>query len=395
MRWFGLLKILVLPCTCPSQPLFAYLLARMTPHPTLKPTFNYLVFAIILIAYSAGISCAGELKQPEKTTVSKPATAQGLLYATRLEAMQFADDLAARRDLDPAWVRDVMGQARNLPVVSRLMQPPAKAFVKNWRVYRSRFIDPIRIDAGVKFWRANQSTLERAEKEFGVPADIIVGIIGVETIYGRDTGSFRVIDSLATLAFDFPASHPRAQERGDYFKGELEQFLTMESRRNADPFEPRGSYAGAMGMPQFMPSSQAKHAVDFDGDGKIDLWNSPADVIGSVANYFKAYGWQSGMPTHYPVRFDAGRLDLDALMAPDILPTFGVASFTAKGAVLEGPALAHKGQLALIELLNGPDAPSYVAGTENFYVITRYNWSSYYAMAVIELGRETAARMRP
>ena len=161
----------------------------------------------------------------------------------------------------------------------------------------------------------------------------------METIYGRDTGSFRVMDALATLAFDFPASHPRAQERSDYFKGEIEQFLTLESRRNADPFEPRGSYAGAMGMPQFMPSSWAKYAVDFDGDGTVDLWNSPADVIGSVANYFKAYGWKSGMPTHYPVRFDASRLDMDALMAPDILPTFSVASFTAKGAVLEGPAL--------------------------------------------------------
>lgn len=326
---------------------------------------------------------------------ARAGQAQGPLYATRADAMQFADDLASRRSLDPEWVRQAIGQSRFNPTVARLMQPPARAFVKNWRVYRSRFIDPVRIQAGVNFWQANRSTLARAEKEYGVPPEIIVGIIGVETIYGRDTGSFRVMDSLATLAFDFPSSHPRAQERSDYFKGEIEQFLTMESRRNADPFEPRGSYAGAMGMPQFMPSSWAKHAVDFDGDGSIDLWNSPADVIGSVASYFKAYGWQSGMPTHYPVRFDASRLDMDALMAPDILPTFGVASFTAKGAVLEGPALEHKGPLALVELLNGPDAPSYVAGTENFYVITRYNWSSYYAMSVIELGREVAARLAP
>ena len=311
--------------------------------------------------------------------------------------MQFADDLAARRDLDPAWVRDVVGQARNLPVVSRLMQPPAKAFVKNWGVYRSRFIDPIRIDAGVKFWRANQSILARAEKDYGVPAEIIVGIIGVETIYGRDTGSFRVMDALTTLAFDFPASHPRANERSAFFKGEIEQFLTLQSRRGASAAEAlafKGSYAGAMGMPQFMPSSWAKYAVDFDGDGNIDLWGSPADVIGSVANYFKAFNWQTGMPTHYAVSFDQSRLDMDALMAPDILPTFSVASFTAKGAVLTGEALQHKGPLALIELLNGPDSPSYVAGTENFYAITRYNWSSYYAMAVIELGREVAMRVK-
>lgn len=307
--------------------------------------------------------------------------------------MQFADDVAARRDLDPAWVRDVIGQSRYSATVARLMQPPAKAFVKDWRVYRSRFIDPIRIEAGVRFWRNNQATLEKAAKEYGVPAEIIVGIIGVETIYGRDTGRFRVMDALATLAFDFPASHPRAQERSDFFKGEIEQFLTLQSRLKGDPFTALGSYAGAMGMPQFMPSSWVKYAVDFDGDGNLDLWASPADVIGSVANYFKAFDWQPGMPTHYPVSFDRSRLDMDALMAPDILPTFSVASFTEKGAVLEGPALEHKGPLALIELLNGPEAPSYVAGTENFYAITRYNWSSYYAMAVIELGREVAERV--
>ena len=307
--------------------------------------------------------------------------------------MQFADDVAARRDLDPAWVRDAIGQSRYMPAVSRLMQPASKPFVKNWRVYRSRFIDPIRIEAGVRFWQANQATLERAEKEYGVPAEIIVGIIGVETIYGRDTGSFRVMDALTTLAFDFPQSHPRAKERSAFFKDEIEQFLTLQSRRKSDPFEARGSYAGAMGMPQFMPSSWAKYAIDFDGDGSVDLWNSPADVIGSVANYFRAFNWQPGMPTFYPVSFDNSRLDRDALMAPDILPTFSVASFTARGAVLEGPALQHKGPLALIELLNGPDAPQYVAGTENFYVITRYNWSSYYAMSVIELGQEVAARI--
>jgi membrane-bound lytic murein transglycosylase B len=308
--------------------------------------------------------------------------------------MQFADDLASRRDLDLQWVRDAIGQSHYNATVSRLMQPPIKTFQKNWRVYRSRFIDPIRIEAGARFWRTHRATLERAEQEYGVPAEIIVGIIGVETIYGRDTGSFPVMDALTTLAFDFPASHPRARERSEFFKGEIEQFLTLQSRRGVSPFDARGSFAGAMGMPQFMPSSWVKYAVDFDGDGNIDLWNSPADVIGSVASYFKAFNWQPGMPTHYPVSFDKSRLDMDALMAPDILPTFGVASFTDKGAVLNGEGLQHTGPLALVELLNGPDAPQYVAGTENFYAITRYNWSSYYAMAVIELGREVAARLR-
>ena len=201
------------------------------------------------------------------------------------------------------------------------------------------------------------------------------------------------MDAITTLAFDFPASHPRARERSEFFKGEVEQFLTLQNRRGVDPFEPRGSFAGAMGMPQFMPSSWVKYAIDYDGDGNIDLWNSRADVIGSVANYFKAHGWQSGMPTHYPVNFDTSRLDMATLMAPDILPTFSSASFSAKGAVLDAAGARHTGPLALVELLNGPDAPQYVAGTENFYVITRYNWSSYYAMAVIELGREVSLQI--
>ena len=358
-----------------------------------------LTVAIICIASSAHSAWAEGLKGFKKTANgsigASTAAAQGPLYATRPDVMQFADDLATRRDLDPQWVRDAIGQSHYNATVHRLMQPPAKTFQKNWRVYRSRFIDPIRIEAGVRFWRAHRATLERAETEYGVPAEIIVGIIGVETIYGRDTGSFRVMDALITLAFDFPANHPRAKERSEFFKSEIEQFLTLQSRRGVNPFEARGSFAGAMGMPQFMPSSWVKYAVDFDGDGNIDLWNSPADVIGSVASYFKAFNWQPGMPTHYPVSFDKSRLDMDALMAPDILPTFGVASFTDKGAVLDGQALQHTGPLALVELLNGPDAAQYVAGTENFYAITRYNWSSYYAMAVIELGREVAARVKP
>ncbi len=361
---------------------------------TPSPRRALLKYAVVAFWAFMGISTWAADGPAVKKTPGRAAVSQGPLYATRPDVMQFADDVASRRDLDADWVRDAIGHSRYNATVVRLMQPPARTFVKNWRVYRSRFIDPIRIEAGVRFWRANQATLERAAQEYGVPADIIVGIIGVETIYGRDTGNFRVMDALTTLAFDFPASHPRAQERSAFFKGELEQFLTLQSRRGADPFEALGSFAGAMGLPQFMPSSWVKYAVDFDGDGTINLWDSPSDAIGSVASYFRAFNWQPGMPTHYPVRFDASRLDMDALMAPDILPTFSVESFTAKGAVLEGAALQHTGPLALVELLNGPDAPQYVAGTENFYAITRYNWSSYYAMAVIELGREVAARVK-
>jgi membrane-bound lytic murein transglycosylase B len=346
-----------------------------------------LVTTLLLAAglLSAPAFSQGALK---KRTGAERNAQRGLPYAANEEAMLWADDLAERRGLDRNWVRRAMERAQFLPNVARLMQPAPTGTPKNWRVYRSRFIDPVRISAGVKFWQDNQADLERAEQEFGVPPEIIVGIIGVETLYGQQMGNFRVIDALATLAFNFPESHPRAAERRDYFRRELEQFLVMQNQLQADPLRPLGSYAGAMGMAQFMPSSWIRWAVDFDGNGRIDLAGSPADVIGSVANYFKSYGWQPGMPTHYPVSFDPATLDKEALLAPDILPTFSVASFMAKGAVLEGPALDHPGPLALVELQNGDEEPQYVAGTENFYVITRYNWSSYYAMAVIELGRE-------
>lgn len=357
-----------------------------------------LAFALALPITAFAQPAPADAGQPsaQKARPAPPkanAQRRGTPYAERPDAMEFADTLAARHDLDPAWVRRMIGQAQNLPVVTRLMQPAPAATAKNWRLYRSRFIDPIRIAAGARFWQENRSTLQRAEQEFGVPAEIIVGIIGVETIYGQQMGDFRVIDALATLSFDFPASHPRAAERVQYFRGELEQFLLHHRARRTNPLRPVGSYAGAWGMPQFMPTSLARWGIDYDGDKNIDLSSSTEDVIGSVANYFKGYGWRPGMPTHYPVSFDAGKLDLDALLAPDILPSFSVASFQAKGAVLEGAALEHKGPLALIELQNGGDAPTYVAGTENFYVITRYNWSSYYAMAVIELGREVREAM--
>ncbi|MEY4736832.1 MAG: hypothetical protein RL302_1151 [Pseudomonadota bacterium] len=314
----------------------------------------------------------------------------GPLYATRPDAMQVADDIAQRRNLDPAWVRQAIGQSHYLAGIAKAITPPPVGVPKNWTLYRSRFIDPVRTRAGVKFWQANADTLQRAQDETGVPAEIIVGIIGVETIYGQQIGTYRVMDALTTLAFDFPQVHPRAKERSAFFLSELEEFLALTARTNTNPMALRGSYAGAMGMPQFMPSSWVKYAIDFDGDGRVDLFNSSADVIGSVANYFKVFGWRRDLPTHYPVAFDAQTLDMASLMAPDILPTFTPAAFATKGAVLDATALQHPGPLALIELQNGDAPPQYVAGTENFYVITRYNWSSYYAMAVIELGREVA-----
>jgi len=329
------------------------------------------------------------------TAPAKPAPGPAhAAYAQRADAMRAADDIAHRRDLDPAWVRAVIGRARMLPQITRWVLPAPAGTPKNWRVYRSRFIDPVRIASGVAFWQANAGLLERAEREFGVPAAIIVGIIGVETIFGQNVGNIRVIDALATLSFDFPDAHPRAAERRAFFRNELEQFLSLARRTDTDPASLRGSFAGAMGLPQFMPSSWVRHAIDFDADGRVDLFRSTADAIGSVANYFKAFGWQTGMPTHYPVQFASTGLDMPALLAPDILPTFSAASMAAKGALLDARGQQHSGPMALVELQNGEAPPQYVAGTENFYVITRYNWSNYYAMAVIELGEEIS-RARP
>jgi membrane-bound lytic murein transglycosylase B len=348
---------------------------------------------LMVLAAMEPVACAARAptQQAADTPASAPAGAN--TYALRPEAMLFADDVAERRGLDRAWVRDVLGQARYLPVVQRLMLPPRGA-AKNWNVYRGRFTDATHVRAGLRFWQRNRATLARAQEQFGVPPEIIVGIIGVETLYGRDMGSYRVIDTLATLGFDFPRQHPRAQERQAFFRNELEQLLALAQHIGQDPRSLRGSYAGAMGMPQFMPSAWAKHAIDFDGDGRIDLWNNEADVIGSVANYLKNVGWQPDLPPYYPVRL-APDADLDTLLAPDITPTFSAASFIDKGGLLEDEGKNTASKLALIKLENGDasvpgNEPSYVAGTENFYALTRYNWSSYYAMAVIELSQAVA-----
>jgi len=262
--------------------------------------------------------------------------------------------------------------------------PPTTGTAKNWAVYRSRFVEPIRIRAGVAFWRANQRWLAQAEDLYGVPPEIVVGIVGVESIFGRQMGDFRVIDALATLAFDFPTGR---KDRSAFFRDELEAWFVLCKSEGIDPLAWRGSYAGALGMAQFMPSSFNKYAVDFDGDGHVDLHASAADAIGSVANYLAEFGWKRGLPARFDdVRPPTDTSERAALLAPDIVPTFTAADMVARGARLPDEALAVDSLLALVELQNGDAAPTYVAGTTNFYALTRYNWSSYYAMAVLALG---------
>ncbi|WP_101046910.1 lytic murein transglycosylase B, partial [Macromonas nakdongensis] len=320
-------------------------------------------------------------------------------YAQHDAARAFAAELDRSQGWDDGWASRWIAQAERRPQVIKLMQPAPAGQAKNWTAYRQRFVEPKRLQAGARFWAQHAQALQRAEAHYGVPAWLIVGIIGVETLYGQHTGTFRVLDALTTLAFDFPADHPRAAQRSEFFRSELAAFLQLARDSGVSPLDWRGSYAGAMGLPQFMPSNWSRFGVDFDRDGQVDLLGSPADAIASVARYLQAYGWQSGMPTHYPVTFDPGTLDLDTLLAPDILPTFSAATLQAKGVRLGGAGTQHNGPLALVELENGDPAQgggprSYVAGTDNFYAITRYNWSSYYALAVIELGQAVQARVQ-
>lgn len=313
-------------------------------------------------------------------------------YGRRDDVMALARSIAERQNLDVQWVSDMLAQSRYVPSVAKFIMPPPAGTAKDWSAYRARFIEPTRLRAGVEFWRNNERWLRMAEQKYGVPPEIVIGIVGVETLYGRHMGAFRVIDALATLSFDFPAGR---KDRSPFFREELEQLFVLCHRSRIDPLSVKGSYAGALGMPQFMPSSWNKYGVDFDEDGQVDLHTSAADVIGSVAHYLAEFGWQRGMPTHYDVAAPVEVVDRALLLVPDIVPSFTPAQFAERGAVLPEAAQQHNGLLALVELQNGDAAPSYVAGTSNFYAVTRYNWSSYYALAVIELGRTVSALANP
>lgn len=330
-------------------------------------------------------------KKKRAAAASRPQPApQTPPYGLRDDLMRFGAEVAERRGLDSAWVRDALAQARYQPAVAKLIMPPPAGTAKNWAAYRARFIEPRRIEAGAAFWQTHAAWLAQAEERYGVPPEIVVGIVGVETFYGRHMGTFRIIDALATLSFDFPAGR---RDRSAFFREELETYLVLCRDNGVDPLSWRGSYAGAIGMPQFMPSSIAARAVDFDGDGRIDLQASAADVIGSVAHFLAVAGWQRGLSTHFDVAVPVDTAARARLLGPDILPLFSPEEFIELGAELpEAARTLETSKLALVELQNGDAAASYVAGTTNFYAVTRYNWSSYYAMAVIELGQAVKAR---
>ena len=341
-----------------------------------------------LLLLCAGLTLA--LAAQAKPRHAKPAPTPEPL-GPRPALVAFADELAATQQWDAAALREQLSQALDLPRVKQLILPAPSGTAKNWAAYRDRFIEPKRLAAGAAFWAENEAALKRAESQYGVPPEVVIGILGVETFYGRIMGGFKVLDALATLAFDFPTEHPRAADRQAFFRSELAEFLRLCRENGLDPAEVRGSYAGALGLPQFMPGSWRRHAVDFDGDGRIDLMASPADAIGSVAHYLSEYGWKPGETTHYSVRLPTDRRERARLLAPDIKPSFTADELVAAGARPSEAAREHTGPLAVIELQNGPKKPpTVVLGTQNFWVVTRYNWSAYYAMAVIELGQAVA-----
>ncbi len=307
-----------------------------------------------------------------------PGVAQ--TYADHPEARKFVAEMVDRHGFEQRDLERLFADARYVDQILTLITPlpPGE---RSWQAYRELFVTPRRIEAGAQFWRRHARALARAAETYGVPPEIVVAIIGVETQYGANTGTYRVLDALATLAFDYP-------RRAAYFRSELEEFLLYVRESRADAASFRGSYAGAIGIPQFMPGSIRRFAVDFDGDGRRDLRASPADAIGSVANFLRAHGWAGGEPVAVPagVTGERGRLAIDG----GIEPRYRAEELRELG-VEFADAIDPDTPAVLIELASPEGPPEHLAAFWNFYVLTRYNRSSFYAAAVLELARSVKA----
>jgi membrane-bound lytic murein transglycosylase B len=312
--------------------------------------------------------------------LSAPAPAWGQ-RPLRPEIESFIDEMALKHAFDRPSLRRIFRQAQPRPAVIRAIATPGTA--RPWHEFRALYIEERRLAGGIEFWRQNAATLARARREYGVPEEIIVATIGVETVYGRNIGRFKVLEALSMLAFDYP---PRAP----LFRAELEEFLLLTRETGFDALATRGSYAGAMGIPQFLPSSYRKYAVDFDGDGRPDLWGSAADAIGSVANYYRAFGWHTGAAT--VVETQAAGDEVEGVLAEGIKPHARIADLRRRGIVPLVPV--DEEALAAVVRVEAESGPQYWLGLQNFYVITRYNRSVNYALVVHELARELRARMR-
>ena len=292
-------------------------------------------------------------------------------YAQRDDVQEFIDEMVEQHGFDRAYLVEKFSSAKRLDNVLKSIAKPAEKEL-NWGQYRPIFVTNKRTDKGKKFIQENMATLQRAEKEYGVPVEIIAAIIGVETFYGRHTGKYTVFDSLTTLGFDYP-------KRSKFFRSELKQFLLLSKEESIDIETMTGSYAGAMGMPQFISSSYRRYAVDFDGDGKRDLWNSTEDVIGSVANYFSEHGWIKGASVTFPVTVT----DKSIVKGNKLKPYITVGELEKKGVKINTD-VDSKEMVTLLKF-EGKAGDEYWIGLKNFYVITRYNHNEMYAMAVFQL----------
>ena len=298
------------------------------------------------------------------------------------EVEVFIEEMVQKHQFEARALRRLFTQVQPRPAILRAISTPGTA--RPWHEFRSRYMEPERVNNGVAFWRVHAATLEKASREFGIPEEIIVATIGVETFYGRNTGNFRVLEALTMLAFRYP---PRAE----LFRSELEHYLLLARETGLDPTGIRGSYAGAMGIPQFLPSSYRNYAIDFDGDGKRDIINSTADAIGSVANYYKAFGWRPGQAVVVPAEVEGS--GIAALLETGIKPLLKVAELKSQGVTPVMPM--EEGVEAALFMVESATGPRYWLGLNNFYVITRYNRSLNYALTVYELAQELRARFRP
>lgn len=293
----------------------------------------------------------------------------------REDVRSFIDEMSKKHGFKTIELEEIFRKVEFSNSVIAAISRPAETLP--WYKYRPIFLGPARIQLGVEFWRQHRDTLQRAQLQFGVPAEVLVAIIGVETRYGKDKGKYAVINSLSTLAFDYP-------KRSSFFRGELEQYLLLTKEQGMDPMTLTGSYAGAMGIPQFISSSYRNYAIDFDRDGVIDIWNSMDDAIGSIGNYFKQHGWQSGDKVAIPAVVKGEKYKQ---LATDDLKPVSTADELRRYDIKASAALTPHTRARLLVLEN-QNSNEYWLGFENFYVITRYNNSALYAMAVYQLAGE-------
>ena len=326
---------------------------------TLKPPGLLLRLSAVFLALTLGPVCAHAN------------------FTAREDVTAFVEEIAARNGLEPASIYAALSRANHLPRVIDLIKPPATRGVRSWHRYRGQFLTHTHIEAGLKTWARYEKELRQAEKHYGVPPEIILAILGVETIYGQNTGNFEALSTLATLAFDYP---PRA----DLFRRELESLFLLAREQNRNPASYKGSYAGALGWPQFLPSSVLRFAVDFNGDGKIDFDNNGIDAIGSIANYLREHGWIEGAPVAVRVRIIPG-MDPAPLIGAGIEPSLSHVQLLSGGVRPIADSLPDAGDATLVDLETPGANTEYWLGYRNFYVITRYNRSSFYAMSVFQL----------